>query len=567
MALLLVTSIVLEISEPQIIAVFIRSVQEGTAQSVLMVTALVFLAVALTRQCTRVFAAYASERVAWTATNKVREDLATHVLGLDLAFHAVHPPGELVERIDGDVNQVAEFFSAMIVQLIGNALLILGILGALTLADWRIGVTFTAITLLGYVLLAKVSVIASGKWEADRDQSGRFFGYVGETIRATEDLKSAHAIEYAMTGFHRHLRAWLPVKFRAETWASLIWVVLTLVFTAGTAVVFGFSGWFAQNGTISLANVYLVVAYATTITVPLEVLREKMQGLQQARASLRRIARLFAVRPTIGEGTRSLPEGPLSVEFDHVRFEYKHDDVPQLTEIQAEPPSRKEVLGDLSFQVPAGTSMGLVGRTGAGKTTIAQLLFRLYEPSGGRVLVDGVDVREARSSSVRTRVGLVTQDVHVFDATLRDNLTFFDDSVPDDKLVEILDTLGIRPWFAGLTAGLDTPLSPRSMSAGEAQVLALARVFVKDPGLVILDEPSSKLDLFTESMLQRAFDVLLAGRTVIVIAHRLDTIRRTDTTIVLDDGAVVESGSTAELLDDPGSRLAELFRIGEVSRR
>ncbi|QFZ21183.1 ABC transporter ATP-binding protein [Saccharothrix syringae] len=555
MVVLLLVSILLEVAEPRIVAHFIESVRLGAAEGTLVGIALLFLGVAAGRQVGRVVAAYASERVSWTATNAAREDLTAHVLDLDLGFHESRSPGELIERIDGDVNEVAEFFSSLIVHLVGSVLLVLGILTALTVLDWRIGLTFAAITLVGLVALTRVAAIATVKWEDDREQSARFFGYVSESLRATEDLRSAGATGHAMAGFHRRLRAWLPVKVRAETWGSAIWVVLSLVFTAGMAFAFGYAGVFYQNGTVSFSGAYLVVAYATMLTTPIEVLRLQVQKLQQAGAAIRRIAELFGERSTVLDGSRPLPPGALSVRFERVGFEYAGDGG-----------ERKTIMEELSFEVPAGQVLGLVGRTGAGKSTIAHLLSRMYDPGRGRVLLGGVDTREATLASLRAQVGLVTQDVQVFDASLRDNLTFFDGAVTDERLLAVLDELELGPWLATLPAGLDSRIAPGTLSAGQAQLLALARVFLRDPGLVILDEPSSRLDLVTEAMVERALDRMLAGRTAIVIAHRLDTILRADRVLVLDGGAVVESGATSDLLGDPGSRLAELHRIGKVLR-
>ncbi|TLP55765.1 ABC transporter ATP-binding protein [Microbispora triticiradicis] len=565
MAGLLVFSIGLEIAEPRIAAHFIESVQLGRAESVLVGIAGVFLAVAVTRQAARIVSAYASERVSWTATNAAREDLTAHVLSLDLTFHESRPPGELIERIDGDVNQVAEFFSSLIVHIAGNVLLVLGILIALATLDWRVGLTFTAVTILSYLALSRIAGIAGLKWEDDREQSARFFGYVGEATLATEDLRSSGATGYAMARFHRHLRAWLPVKVRAEGWGSAIWVVLSIAFTAGTAIAFGYGGVFYRDGVVSLAGVYLIVAYAAMLNTPMEVLRHQVQTLQQAMAATRRIAELFAHRSSLADGTAAIPSGPLSVRFDHVSFGYGRDDSGDESGDGSKDGSGDGmVMREVSFDVPAGTTLGLVGRTGAGKTTIASLLFRLYDASRGRVLVGGVDVREASLASLRSRIGFVPQDVQIFDATLRENLTFFDERADDRRLLEILDVLELRPWLEGLPDGLSSRISPGTLSAGQAQLIALARVFLTDPGLVVLDEPSSRLDPVTEAQVERTLDRMLAGRTAIVIAHRLDTIRRTDQVIVLDTGAIAERGATAGLLADPGSRLARLYQVGKV---
>ncbi len=240
----------------------------------------------------------------------------------------------------------------------------------------------------------------------------------------------------------------------------------------------------------------------------------------------------------------------MAVEFEHVDFAY-----------QPETP----VLRDVSFSLQPGQVLGLLGRTGSGKTTLSRLLFRLYDVGAGSVKLDDVDVRLAFVDDLRERVGMVTQDVQIFQASVRDNLTFFDPSIPDSAILEAIGTLGLTGWLDGLPAGLDTELSPGDgvgLSAGEGQLLALARVFLKDPGLVILDEASSRLDPATEGLLERALDGLLADRTSIIIAHRLSTVERADGILILEEGAVKELGAYAELVNDPDSIFSGLLRTG-----
>jgi ATP-binding cassette subfamily B protein len=205
----------------------------------------------------------------------------------------------------------------------------------------------------------------------------------------------------------------------------------------------------------------------------------------------------------------------------------------------------------------------LLGRTGSGKTTIGRLLIRMYDPSTGVVSLGGADIRGLRLHHLRRRVGMVTQDVQLFHASVRDNLTFFDRTIPDEMILEVLHRLGLDHWHRGLPHGLDTTLSSRGgLSAGEAQLLAFARVFFKDPGLVVLDEASSRLDPVTEALIEHAVSVLLEQRTAIIIAHRLTTVRRADQIIIVDDGRVQEHGARAALERDPSSRFAGLLRTG-----
>jgi ATP-binding cassette, subfamily B, bacterial len=258
------------------------------------------------------------------------------------------------------------------------------------------------------------------------------------------------------------------------------------------------------------------------------------------------------------ERARSLPPGPLEVRFEGVSFRY-HD-----ADADAGPN-----LEGIDLTVPAGHHLGLLGRTGSGKTTLTRLLFRFYDPSEGRLWLSGVDARDVPLAELRRRVGMVTQEVQLFQASVRDNLTFFDPEVPDGRLIEVLHEVGLGPWFGALPDGLSTPVRAggANLSAGEAQLLALARVFLKDPGLVLLDEPSSRLDPVTERRLERALERLLQGRTAVIIAHRLETVERVDAVAVLADAHLIEHGRRAALAADPTSRYARLRHAARGAAR
>ena len=248
-----------------------------------------------------------------------------------------------------------------------------------------------------------------------------------------------------------------------------------------------------------------------------------------------------------------LPKGPLPVTFRDVSFGYR----PGFS-----------VLEGVSLQLAPGGVLGLLGRTGSGKTTLARLLSRLYDPDDGAILLGDTDVRETRLDDLRRRVGLVTQEVQVFQASVRDNLSLFDAAIPDDRIETVIGDVGLTRWYRSLPKGLDTELASGAsgLSAGEAQLLAFARVFLRDPSVVVLDEASSRLDPHTEGLIDRALDRMLQGRTAIVIAHRVTTVDRADEIALLDRGRVVEHGGRAALLSDPSSRFSQLWRsgLGEV---
>jgi ATP-binding cassette subfamily B protein len=284
---------------------------------------------------------------------------------------------------------------------------------------------------------------------------------------------------------------------------------------------------------------------------PIRELAQQVDSLQSIGASVQRIRELRAIRPTILDGTGPAlpPGGALALSFEAVGFAYK----------PGEP-----VLDRVSFFVPRGEVLGILGRTGSGKTTLARLAVRLYEPEAGRVLLQGIPLADTRLGDLRRRAALVTQDVQLFQGTVRENITLFDRAVPDERILAAIRELELTGWLESLPRGLDTKLEMAGggLSAGEGQLLAFTRVFLGDPGLVILDEASSRLDPATETLIERAVDRLLLGRTAVVIAHRLGTVGRADDILILEQGRVAEHGRRTALAADPGSRFSALLKTG-----
>jgi ATP-binding cassette subfamily B protein len=275
-----------------------------------------------------------------------------------------------------------------------------------------------------------------------------------------------------------------------------------------------------------------------------------VENLQNIGAATERLRDLRALESKITDGPGAgMPGGALALDFDQVAFSYMEDE---------------PVLNGINFQLKPGKVLGLLGRTGSGKTTLARLVFRLYDPTHGQIRLGGVQLTQPKLRELRERVALVTQDVQLFQATVRDNLTFFDRRIPDAEILSVIHELGLSSWYEALPNGLDTRLETggRSLSAGEGQLLAFTRVFLRNPGLVILDEASSRLDPVTEQLIEHAVDRLLQNRSAIIIAHRLGTIHRTDEIMILEKGQIVEHGERARLAADSDSRFYSLLQTG-----
>ncbi|MEZ4863331.1 MAG: ABC transporter ATP-binding protein [Caldilineaceae bacterium] len=566
MALLLLAGIALQLAAPQVVRAFIDAVQRGAATNVLMRMALLFLGVTFAQQGLKVLAHYWSERVAWDATNALRVDLAAHLLRLDLSFYTAHTPGELIERVDGDVRELAAFFSSFAVQLVSSALLLAGVVVAVWLVDLRLGVAFALFTLLALAVLSRVWQKGTPHWQADRERSARFYGYLGEVLTAIEDIRTSAAVPYVMQRFFAQLQAWLPVRLWAGFWGQSVMTAAILLFAVGDALAYGLGGSLYWTGAISLGTVYLIVAYTVMLAAPIEEIRYQLQNLQQADASIARIRTLLDTHSALVDGAATLPPGPLAVTFTNVSFHYELIPQSSVSSLQSSvsqsPVSQSPTLDAISFHLAPGRTLGILGRTGSGKTTLTRLLFRFYDPQVGSVQLNGVDLRQIKLDALRRRIGLVTQEVQLFEASLRDNLTFFDATVADATLLQVLGELGLTGWLARLPQGLDTPIAAATLSGGEAQLIALARLFLKDPGLVILDEASSRLDPATEALLDQALQRLLAGRTAMIIAHRLATVAQVDEILILEEGQVREQGAQSALAADPCSYYAKLRQTG-----
>ncbi len=562
LAALVVGNVGLQLLSPQILRYFVDTATAGGALQTLTIAAGIYVGAALAQQLVSIGVAYAGERVAWRATNALRADLTLHCLRLDPLFHQQHPPGQMIERIDGDVNALANFFSQFLLLLVANALFLVGMLVLIAREQWLIGLVLALFAAAMFLLMTRMQARVVPYLKAMSQAAAELFGFLEERLAGIEDVQARGAGPYVLRLYHRYARA------RFERMLATMYtppnVVLGFVqaaFVGGNVIALAMAATFFAAGELTLGTVFMIYLYANTLAQPIRTLTDQLQDFQRATAGIQRLVELTRLKSAVWEGAgqsafvsgggarRRLPAGPLAVSLEGVRFSY---------------PAGGEVLSGLSFDVPPGRMLGLLGRTGSGKTTVGRLLARLYDPREGVVRLGGVDLREADVRDVRRRVGVVTQEVQLLNASVRDNLTLFDDGVSDARLVEVIERLALDDWYRRLPRGLDTRLAAGAsdLSAGEAQLLAFARVFLRDPGLVILDEASSRLDPVTEVRVERAVGELVKERTAVVIAHRLATVERVDNVLIIDAGRVVEMGERAVLAADRNSRLATLLRTG-----
>lgn len=551
LAVLVFAGIGLQLVNPLIIRYFIDTlISHGDMQPMLL-AALTFLGVSVLTQLTGIASVYVGEDVGWRATNQLRADLTRHCLKLDMSFHTAHTPGEMIERIDGDLLALSNFFSRFIINVLGNVVLLLGVLVILAFIDIRVSLAILLYLGLGVGAMVGLRRVAVPYWAVSRQTSANVFGLLEEQLSSTEDIRANGGVAYAIRQLLMLNQLRLKADVKSTVATSFIFILWIILYIVGQIVAFTMSYSLLETGLITIGTVYLIIYFTFFVFQRFQDLSNELQNIQQAVASLERVEGLLSLKSKIenAPSTVDLPGGALGVTFDQVTFGYSEE---------------TPVLKNLSFQLLPGKTLGLLGRTGSGKTTIARLLFRLYDPTSGSICLDSIGLGQVKLQNLRQRIGMVTQTVQLFDASVRDNLTFFDRSIPDEKIIQALTDLELADWLASLPNGLDTRLNTggAQLSAGESQLIAFARVFLLDPGVVILDEASSRLDPMTERRIEHAVEKLLKNRTAIIIAHRLHTVEQVDHIMIINDGNIVEFGERSALVNNPATHFHQLLQTG-----
>ena len=508
----------------------------------------------------------------------LRAKVFRHIQRMPVAFFTRTQTGALVSRLNNDVIGAQQAFTDLLSNVVGNLVTVAIVLVAMFILSWQ--VTLVALVLLpaflvparlvgrrlgsmtreSYNLNAEMNMVMQERFNVSGAMLVKLFGHPESESRRFEE-KAGRVRDIGVT---------------QALYARLFLVALTLTASLATAFAYGFGGLAAIRGSVGVGTVVALTAYLARLYQPLTQLSNLNLDVMTTLVSFERIFEVLDLVPMIEErpGAVAIPRGPATVELDHVDFAYPGAEDVSLASLEAvavlESTPRAEVLHDVSLRIGPGQMVALVGPSGAGKTTISSLVPRLYDVDRGAVRINGVDLRDATLESVRDVVGVVTQDPHLFHDTLRANLVYAKPDAADDEIATALDQAQIGALVASLPDGLDTVVGERGyrLSGGEKQRVALARLMLKAPDVVVLDEATAHLDSESEAAVQEALRTALAGRTSLVIAHRLSTVREADLLLVVDGGRIVEQGTHAELLAR-GGLYAELYRtqFAEQARR
>ncbi|MGB6290009.1 MAG: ABC transporter ATP-binding protein [Desulfobulbales bacterium] len=479
----------------------------------------------------------------WTGQNimhRLRQHIYIHMLGLDLAFFNENPSGKLVTRLTNDVQNMHEMFTSVIVTLFNDVIRIIGILVLLYWLNWRLAVLMTL--LLPVILVATLwfSKIARNVYREIRTNLAKINAYLQEAVSGISLIQLYQREKDTERSFVNLNQAYFASTLQQIKIFGIFMPVLDILASTATAISIWYGGILILRGEMTIGILVAFLSYMRLFFQPLRELSQKYSIVQSAMASAERIFQLLDTR----SGLPVLPEplGPQAVsgtlEFSNVTFGYDPD---------------KPVIHNLSMKVDPGETVAIVGATGSGKSTLINLLERMYDPDSGRILLDGHDLRELDPQWLRNTVGLVMQEVYLVPGTIKENI-LLDSGMEEQGLTAILQLAQLDELIGRLPQGIHTKIGEGNLelSAGERQLLALARVMVRDPEILVLDEATANVDSETEILVERAIDATLSHRTSIVIAHRLSTIRRADRIIFMDSGQIVEEGAHEKLMADRG---------------
>jgi ATP-binding cassette subfamily B protein len=472
----------------------------------------------------------------------LRDDLFSHIQRLSLRFYDKHPVGRIMSRITSDVESIARLLNTGLVTFVGEGINLIGILAVMLWLSWRLtSVAFVTIPLL-LVIIVKLRTVIETSWKNVRKSISNISTNVNESVNGIQITQSFVREARNMQTFGKQTQdannSWMTAV-RAD---EMIWPSVDFVGVLGTGLVIIVGSSMVFNETLTIGFVIAFINYLWRFWAPLSAM-SKLYGMTlSAMASAERIFFFLDTAPEITDkpGAPEMPPIRGEVQFDHVNFKYD--------------PDQDWILNDINFTVHPGETIALVGHTGSGKTSIASLLSRFYDPIEGAVKVDGRDLRDVQVASLRRQMAIVLQDGFAFSGTIADNIRYGKLDATDEEVETVAKAIHLDSFVGSLEDGYKHDVGERGnrVSVGQRQLIAFARALIADPRILILDEATSSVDTETERIIQKATETLLEGRTAFIIAHRLSTIRHADRIMVIDKGRIVEWGTHEELLAQHG---------------
>jgi ATP-binding cassette subfamily B protein len=499
------------------------------------------LVVYLLNNLFQAISAWLMSDVSQRALKQLRKDLFSHLQTLPIGFFDRNPAGELMSRLTNDIDAINQAVSQNIISLLASVLSLIGILIAMFVLDKWLALASVLVVPIMFWFTEFVAKYTRRGFRDLQKQLGSMNGVMEEAISGQKVVKAFRRNESVIEAFRKSNQEVFRAGVSANSYALLLMPLTNVLGNFFVIVLAGLGGWLALQGLVSVGIIATFISYGQNFVQPLRQLANMYNSIQAALAGAERV---FEIIDTPSEVDNAPDCGPLApfhghVQFDQVKFGYR----PEIP-----------ILKDMTLEAKAGETFALVGSTGAGKTTIINLLTRFYEINGGSIKIDGTDIRDFKKAELRRQLGLVLQDTFLFSGTVLDNIRYGRLDATDEECIDAAKTADADHFIRQLPHGYQTQLSERAsnLSQGQRQLLSIARAILADPAILILDEATSSVDTRTEARIQKALLRLMEGRTSFVIAHRLSTIRDADQVLVINNGEIVETGTHQQLLDKQG---------------
>ena len=529
------------LSEPLIIG---YAIDEGLVAGSLAVIYTMVAAYVGINVLTWVFSYVQTIGMGWVGQHMIldiRNALFGHLQSLSLQFYSEQKAGWIISRLTNDIENFNTLLNDGVQNLVKNGLTLIGVFIAIFFVDWRLALATISILPVMVVGTALFRIESWKAYRAAREAVAEVAAHLQENVSGMRVVQAFTGEKKSCGRFDERNRAYRRANVRATLLSAVYFPGVELLGSVGLAVVLLYGGFRVVGGEMTVGELVAFVGLLNMFFQPIQQLSQLYSDLQSTLASLEKV---FAVLDTESDRADSPDAKDLrdlsgDVEFDRVSFAYGED----------------VVLDDVSFRIKPGETLAIVGETGAGKSTVVKLLSRFYDPTGGEIRIDGQDLRAVRGSSLRRYMGVVLQDTFLFTGTIKDNIRYGRPDATDEEVIAAARTVGADDFIRRFPEGYETQVRERGgrLSVGERQLVAFARALLADPKLLVLDEATSSVDLATEARIESALGRLLAGRTGIVIAHRLSTVRRADRVLVMGEGRVIEEGTHEELLARPSA--------------
>lgn len=535
--LLMAVAIAVELANPYLLKIGIdKFIKAGDSRGLIILGLVMILMNAVAMVCSR-FRITIMGRVSNSILLTIRQQLYSHIQKLSFSFFDNRPAGKILARIIGDVNSLNDLFTNSVTSLVPELVKITLVAVIMLTMNFRLGLVALAALPFLIIVMFMISTVSRKRWQVHRKKNSNMNAFTHEDFSGIRVVQSFAAEKETSGIFLKLLDEWRRAFVRAVMMNDMFWPTVDLSWGVGTILVFWTGASLIQTGSITPGLLVAFSGYVSMFWQPIMNISNFYNQLVTNMSGAERIFEILDIEPDIRDRTeaRTMPRIKGDVSFRNVTFGYDEG---------------QKVLSNVSFDVKAGQTIALVGSTGAGKTTIVNLISRFYEVTSGNVLIDGINVNNVTLESLRGQVGLMPQDTFLFSTTIKENIRYGKLDATDEEVIAAAKAVSAHDFIMKLEKGYDTDVNERGtrLSAGQRQLIAFARTLLANPRILILDEATASIDTHTERLVQQGIRKLLAGRTSFVIAHRLSTIRNADRIMVVEDGDIVESGTHEELI-------------------